>query len=245
GDARREGRTAPERAGDAVPDRVGGALRARDDRVDGVRHAGDRHATGRRAGGDRARPQRDHRRRLPDHGRRGRGGGRARPDGARPLRAGALLARADGRRLPAGLQERALVGVGEPMVPPRAPSFAGSPLAPLDASRRAKPGFGGGCRRHDARTWGTLETWENPWLRAWGNPVVPPRAPPFPGSTPARLDASRRAHPAPAADAGAMTPERGAHDAVRAQATPLPGRVLCRSMPPPGTARLRRRMRAS
>ena len=80
------------RARDAVPDRVGGAVRPRDDRVDGVRHAGDRDALGRGARGDRGRPQRDHRRRLPRHGRRARRGRRARAARAAPLRGGALLA---------------------------------------------------------------------------------------------------------------------------------------------------------
>ena len=58
---RLEGRPAPERARDALPDRLGGALRARDDRVHGLRHAGDRDALRRGAGGRRAWPQRDHR----------------------------------------------------------------------------------------------------------------------------------------------------------------------------------------
>ena len=53
--ARREGRAAPGRAGDALPDRVGGAVRPRDDRVDGLRDAGDRDPSRRRARGDRAR----------------------------------------------------------------------------------------------------------------------------------------------------------------------------------------------
>ncbi len=51
-----EGRAAPGRARDALPDRVGGAVRPRDDRVDGVRDAGDRDAPGRGARGDRPRP---------------------------------------------------------------------------------------------------------------------------------------------------------------------------------------------
>ena len=63
---------APERARDALPDRVGGAVRPRHDRVDGLRDAGDRHALGRRARGDRARPLRDRRGRLPRDGRRAR-----------------------------------------------------------------------------------------------------------------------------------------------------------------------------
>ena len=46
GHARREGRAAAERARDALPDRVGGAVRPRHDRVDGLRHAGDRDARG-------------------------------------------------------------------------------------------------------------------------------------------------------------------------------------------------------
>ena len=52
-------------ARDALPDRVGGAVRPGDDRVDGVRHAGDRDPPRRRARGDRARGERDHRRQLP------------------------------------------------------------------------------------------------------------------------------------------------------------------------------------
>ena len=52
-----EGRAAPERARDALPDRLGGAVRPRHDRVDGLRHAGDRHAPRRRAGGGRARAE--------------------------------------------------------------------------------------------------------------------------------------------------------------------------------------------
>ena len=44
-----------------------GALRARNDRVDGLRHAGGRHQLGRRAGSDRRRPHRHHRRRLAGH----------------------------------------------------------------------------------------------------------------------------------------------------------------------------------
>ena len=44
GHARREGRAAAERARDALPDRMGGAVRPGDDRVDGVRDAGDRDA---------------------------------------------------------------------------------------------------------------------------------------------------------------------------------------------------------
>ena len=55
GHPRREGRAAPERARDALPDRVGGAVRARHDRVDGLRDAGDRDALRRRARGDRGR----------------------------------------------------------------------------------------------------------------------------------------------------------------------------------------------
>ncbi len=55
-----------ERARDALPDRVGGAVRPGDDRVDGVRDAGDRDPLGRRSRGDRARAERDHRRRLRD-----------------------------------------------------------------------------------------------------------------------------------------------------------------------------------
>ena len=39
GHARREGRAAAERARDALPDQVGGAVRPGDDRVDGLRHA--------------------------------------------------------------------------------------------------------------------------------------------------------------------------------------------------------------
>ena len=66
--ARREGRAPAGRAGDAVPDRVGGAVRPGDDRVDGVRDAGDRDATRRGARGDRGRAQRDHRRQLPANG---------------------------------------------------------------------------------------------------------------------------------------------------------------------------------
>ena len=97
--ARREGRAAPARARDAVPDRVGGAVRPRDDRVDGVRHAGDRDARG-------AVPE------VIEHGRSGiivddyrimpdgaRGGRPARSARAPPLRRGALLADADGARL--------------------------------------------------------------------------------------------------------------------------------------------------
>ena len=66
GHARREGRAAAERARDALSDRVGGAVRPRHDRVDGLRDAGDRDALGRGAGGDRARPQRHHRRPLQE-----------------------------------------------------------------------------------------------------------------------------------------------------------------------------------
>ena len=46
-----EGRPATERPRDPLPDRVGGAVRARHDRVDGLRDARDRHAPGRGAGG--------------------------------------------------------------------------------------------------------------------------------------------------------------------------------------------------
>ena len=53
--ARREGRAAPARPRDRLPDRVAGAVRARDDRVDGLRDAGDRDPLGRGAGGDRPR----------------------------------------------------------------------------------------------------------------------------------------------------------------------------------------------
>ena len=52
--ARREGRAAPARARDRLPDLVAGAVRPRDDRVDGLRDAGDRDPLGRRARGDRA-----------------------------------------------------------------------------------------------------------------------------------------------------------------------------------------------
>ena len=51
--ARQEGRAAPERARDALPDRVGGAVRPGDDRVDGLRDAGDRDPPRRGARGDR------------------------------------------------------------------------------------------------------------------------------------------------------------------------------------------------
>ena len=61
------------RARDALPDRVGGAVRPRHDRVDGVRHARHRHPLGRRARGGRARPHGDHRRPLAPHGDGARG----------------------------------------------------------------------------------------------------------------------------------------------------------------------------
>ena len=48
-----EGRAAAGRARDALPDRVGGAVRTRHDRVDGLRDAGDRDAARRGARGDR------------------------------------------------------------------------------------------------------------------------------------------------------------------------------------------------
>ena len=49
-----EGRAPAERAGDALPDRVGGAVRARHDRVDGLRDARHRDPLRRGARGDRA-----------------------------------------------------------------------------------------------------------------------------------------------------------------------------------------------
>ena len=54
--------TSSERPRHAVPDRVGGAVRARHDRVDGLRHAGGRHPFRRGARGDRARHERPDRR---------------------------------------------------------------------------------------------------------------------------------------------------------------------------------------
>ena len=65
GQPRREGRAARQRARDALPDPVGGAVRAGDDRVDGVRDARDRHPLGRGRGGHRGRRQRRDRRPLP------------------------------------------------------------------------------------------------------------------------------------------------------------------------------------
>ena len=103
GDARREGRAPPGRARDALPDRVGGAVRPRHGRVDGVRDAGDRDPLRRGARGDRARAERHHRRQLPPDGRGARAGGRARPVRVPALRRGALRPRADGRRLRADL----------------------------------------------------------------------------------------------------------------------------------------------
>ena len=97
--ARREGRAAPARARDGLPDLLAGAVRARDDRVDGLRDAGDRDPLGRRAGGDRPRPHRDHRRRLARDGGRARGRRRARPGRDAARGRGALHAGADGRRL--------------------------------------------------------------------------------------------------------------------------------------------------
>ena len=99
GVARREGRAAAARARDRVPDLVAGAVRPRDDRVDGLRHAGDRDPLGRRARGDRGRPHRDHRRRLASDGGRAGGCGRARPGRDAAGGRGALHAGADGRRL--------------------------------------------------------------------------------------------------------------------------------------------------
>ena len=72
GQPRREGRAAPARARDRLPDLVAGAVRARDDRVDGLRDARDRDPLGRRARGDRPRSHRDHRRRLAADGGRAR-----------------------------------------------------------------------------------------------------------------------------------------------------------------------------
>ena len=91
-----EGRAAPGRARDALPDRVGGAVRPRDDRVDGVRDAGDRDPPRRGARGDRGRAERGDRRQLPRDGRGSRPGRRARPDRVPALRRGALRAGADG-----------------------------------------------------------------------------------------------------------------------------------------------------
>ena len=99
GVARREGGAAPARAGDRLPDLLAGAVRPRDDRVDGVRDAGDRDPLRRRARGDRGRAYRDHHRRLARDGRRARGGRRARPGRAAAVRRGALHARAHGGRL--------------------------------------------------------------------------------------------------------------------------------------------------
>ena len=61
-----------------LPDLLAGAVRPRDDRVDGVRDARDRDPLGRGAGGDRARPHRDHRRRLARDRERARRRRRAR-----------------------------------------------------------------------------------------------------------------------------------------------------------------------
>jgi hypothetical protein len=96
------GGAAAERACDALPDRVGGAVRAGDDRVDGMRDARDRDTPWRRPGGDRARPERHHRRGLPGDGARARAGGRPRPVRAPPLRRAGVLAAAHG----AGLHRR-------------------------------------------------------------------------------------------------------------------------------------------
>ena len=41
--------------------------------------------------------------------------------------------------------------VGEPMVPPRAPSFTAPLPEPLRASRRAKPGSGDNSQPHDSQ----------------------------------------------------------------------------------------------
>ena len=75
---REEGRSPPERARHALPDRLGGAVRPGHDRVDGLRDAGDRDPARRRSRGGRRGPQRDHRGRLPRHGRRDRRGRQAR-----------------------------------------------------------------------------------------------------------------------------------------------------------------------
>ena len=104
GDARREGRAAPACPRDALPDRVGRAVRARDDRVDGVRDAGDRDPLRRRAGGDRRRRDRRDRPDVARHGRRARTGRCDRPAGAATGRRGAVLAGAHGRRLRRGVR---------------------------------------------------------------------------------------------------------------------------------------------
>ena len=110
GVARREGRAAPARPRDRLPDLLAGAVRPRHDRVDGVRDAGDRDPLGRRARGDRGRADGDHRRRLAADGGRARGGGRARPGRAAEHRRGALHARAHGGRLRRRLRSSSSLG---------------------------------------------------------------------------------------------------------------------------------------
>ena len=104
GHARREGRAAAARAGNALPDLLGGAVRPRHDRVDGLRHARDRDPLGRRPRGGRPRPHRHHRQRVARDGGRARGGRRARLGRAAARGRAAVHARADGGRLPGRLR---------------------------------------------------------------------------------------------------------------------------------------------
>ena len=107
---RRRGRRRPEapaprrRPGAAVPDRVGRAVRARDDRGDGLRHAGHRPAACERAGGRRPGRHwlRRGRRRGPGPGDRPRR--RDRPTSLPAPGRGAVRRRADGRRLRADVR---------------------------------------------------------------------------------------------------------------------------------------------
>ena len=95
-----EGRAAPERARDALPDRLGGAVRPGHDRVDGLRDAGDRDPPRRRARG--RRPTAAAGSSWTTTARwwpRSRRPTSSIPPSAAALRRGALLARADGRRL--------------------------------------------------------------------------------------------------------------------------------------------------
>ena len=107
GVARREGRAAAAGARDDLPDLLARALRPRDDRVDGVRHAGRGDALRRGARGDRGRRRSRHRRRRARPRRRtssARSSCRARTRATWPC---AASLRAHGRRLHGRLPEAA------------------------------------------------------------------------------------------------------------------------------------------
>ena len=154
GVARGEGAAAAARSLHDLPDRLGGAVRPRHARVDGVRHARRRDAPRRRARGDLARRVGRDRRPLRGPPRRRRAG---RPDrsGQLPgLRRDALLRGAHGAQLPRGvlLACSAEAAARAPAAPSRAPAArapAGSPSArrAAAAGRPCGPTSGRRARR--------------------------------------------------------------------------------------------------